>query len=223
MSLSRKVFAKYYYGLATMYKTEVDDMSAELFYRAVSELTNEQFERAVNEYIKYAKWMPQPSEIRELALGSEAARAYKAWNLVEKVMNLAGSEDVQFSDPHITGAIELLGGWQKLGMMTDEEFKYAKMEFRKLYPHAYSKNILQGRISLENAMNGYNREELARVTYDNIKIYVNGKLKQTISLEGKSSAAIESKKEPYKAEIDITDMIDKIADDTDVSPKEEDK
>lgn len=198
------VFKKNMDGLSMLFNYKIDPVLYEIYYRALQSLSDEEFVRAVNILVKRNKFMPKPAEILEVARGNREAITEQAWQTLVKAINIVGVyEDVQFEDKYLAGSVELLGGWQKLCNMTEEDFKYAHVTFRKIYgEHARTKPF-RGIVSIENEQKGYKHRELAIVKKDGIEHYKDGELVQIPH----KKPEIEGE---YKAEVSVKELVDKL-------------
>lgn len=85
-------------------------------------------------------FFPRPGEIIATIEGDPETRAALAWERVCRAMHHVGSDaPITFDDPALHAAIELLGGWEVVGMwsVTHEidELGFKGVEFRRLYKH----------------------------------------------------------------------------------------
>src|SRR5260370_24853503 len=88
-----------------------------LYFKALADLSIEQFEAAVEILARTScrYGMPKPVEIREAALGSPGDQAVLAWERVLTALRHHGRYvSVDFTDPVIHRVIADLGGWPKL-------------------------------------------------------------------------------------------------------------
>ena len=102
-------------------------------------------EAAVGRALRECRFMPVPSELRELS-GEPSAqdRATLAWDCVLKSVHLGPYKHVSFSDDRIINAtIRNLGGWPMfLSRFTDAEAeKWVRKEFMDTYRSLHRSNV----------------------------------------------------------------------------------
>lgn len=155
--LNNKIFSEHYKGLAMLLHGKIDGIVMEFYYRAVQDLSDDDFIRAVNIAAKKYDFMPTPSQLLKCVHGSEMVRAEKAWEKVMIAVNRFGAyESIHFQDGKINEAIRLIGGWVRICLADYEELKYLKHEFLGLYPGCRGENkALLGIVAKENLKNGY--------------------------------------------------------------------
>jgi hypothetical protein len=95
-------------------------------------------EKATAAALQKCKFMPTPSELRELSGasgGSFEAMAELAWHTLDKaVRSLGPDKSVNFHDGAINATVRLLGGWQCVCDKPREEFdKWTRKEFIATY------------------------------------------------------------------------------------------
>lgn len=93
-------------------------------------------EHAARRAIAERRFMPVPSELRELAgVMSPEDRAILAWGAVAKAVARHGYYDsVDFDDKIINAAIRNLGGWTEIAVrFNEEEEKWARKDFERVY------------------------------------------------------------------------------------------
>jgi len=140
--LNEKIFAEYFTVLCEVFKTASTKLLLEVYYRALQELSDEEYKNAVSLIIKERvyKGLPLPAEILEKAKGNDSDRAIIAKDKLKLAMRTYGAyRTVIFDDPVLHKVIESIGGWVKANTMDIEDLeKYMKFEFEKVY-RAYTK------------------------------------------------------------------------------------
>ena len=99
-------------------------------------LTAAQVESAVAKAMRGSKFMPTPSELRELSGElSTTDRPRLAWDEFERaVVSIGGYKSPDFADPLINATIRHLGGWQRCCELPAEEFdKWLRKDFEATY------------------------------------------------------------------------------------------
>lgn len=129
--------------LCEMFSREPSKFLLQGYYMVLQSLTEEQFERAIENILadrKYNK-LPLPAEIKEMVLGKAEDKAIMALDKLEKGMARIGKyNSAVFDDPLIHAVVETMGGWIKLCSMEWEEWKFARKDFERIYK-AYMANF----------------------------------------------------------------------------------
>jgi hypothetical protein len=136
-------------------------------------LTVEQIEQGVNRALKTCKFMPAPSELRELAGDLKGQdRAVKAWMALELAIVRQGAyRTVDFDDPVINATVRSLGGWERVCTTDAKEFDtFTRQKFIAAYTSLYAAGVgeeeaapLQGIFDRENARLGYPPQEPQKI------------------------------------------------------------
>lgn len=99
---------------------EITKAVHEAYHLALSDLTDEQLERAVVEAARTLKWFPKVAELREIAAGQavQCAGVTTAAEAIEKIyeqIRVIGSYgNPTFTDPLLTRVVVAMGGWRAL-------------------------------------------------------------------------------------------------------------
>lgn len=148
-------------ALAELCDTPMPETKLGLYFKALADLSIEQFEAAVEILARTScrYGMPKPVEIREAALGSPGDQAVLAWERVLTALRYHGGYvSVDFQDPVIHRVIEDLGGWPKLCDLPADpkEQAHRQQDFVKLF-RVYQVKLpgrapayLPGRSEIEN-------------------------------------------------------------------------
>jgi hypothetical protein len=127
-----KAFIEILSIMAQYYNVEKSKAVLNLYWETLNNLTIEQFKIRANELVKTNKFFPAISEFLEIENKDE--KGIKAWQKVLYAFKVIGCyKSVQFDDPVIHSAIEMLGGWRRFNEMTIEERKWAEKDFYKYY------------------------------------------------------------------------------------------
>ena len=108
---------------------------ARLYHVALADLSIEQVEHAISNAIRYGKWMPQPSELREAVVGTLEDRAeIEAGKVWEAIARHGGYSPVAFDDP-VTSAVVLrgFGGWGALCRGAEGNQTWFRKDFVRRY------------------------------------------------------------------------------------------
>ncbi|MCI0488968.1 MAG: hypothetical protein L0229_20440 [Blastocatellia bacterium] len=130
------------YALGEVFGKDMTGNLIELYFKALSDLSVEEFERAANLAIGECKFFPKPVELRERLTGTASDMAAAAWECAISAYRKAGYwQSVIFVDPHIGAAIvSAFGGWvgfsESLYVLSDEMIRAKQKEFEAAYRNA---------------------------------------------------------------------------------------
>ena len=80
------------------------------------------------------QFLPRPADVVKMIDGGSDDAALIAWHKVDRALRTVGPYvTVVFDDPLIHHAVEALGGWIKMGHMTDDDWKFQRGPFVTLY------------------------------------------------------------------------------------------
>ena len=102
-------------------------------------------------------------DLMEALEGSQKDQAVEAWlRVTEAVKSIGNYQSVKFPDPVIHSCIDAMGGWEELGRVTNDEWKWKRKEFETLYPIMARRRehpkILLGTCDRENIGRGFQQE-----------------------------------------------------------------
>ena len=118
--------------------------------------------------IRTKRFFPRVSEMIEIIEGNIESEAELAWlTLKEKMERYGYYKSVSFPENIVIGAVvEAMGGWMKLFDIKEDEEKWVKKEFMKLYPILKKRgkypDRLIGRFELDNKQKGYTEETMLK-------------------------------------------------------------
>lgn len=142
-------FIAYWTATHELYNSKTSDAAIEIAFNALSKFELEDIKRALNEHANTSRFAPKPVDIVELILGDADSTALSAWAKVESALGRVGTySSIVFDDPLIMMCIERIGGWIRLGTLSDEEKNFVKYDFIKLYkgfmgrPISYPKTLI---------------------------------------------------------------------------------
>lgn len=122
--------------LAETYRQKISKATIEAYRIGLRDLPIEAIDRAVQAAIRTSRFMPTPSELRELAgETSPADRAILAWAALGKaVVRIGPYRSPDFDDPIINATVRSLGGWERVCSLGVEEFdKWLQKDFLRTY------------------------------------------------------------------------------------------
>ncbi len=118
--------------LASVFGREVDEPLIDSYWMALGDLSLEDFEAAAKKLVGSAPHFPKPVEFKDLIQDSDADRAEQAWLEVVKLSR--NCQAAKHSDPKAEGVVKGMGGWIRLGAMSEREFHaFAKRDFIDAY------------------------------------------------------------------------------------------
>lgn len=101
---------------------------------ALRDLTDDQLARAVGRALRESKFMPSPSELRDLAGAGTKANALVAWDAVRAAMRKYGYTTSVDLGPLVNAVVRNMGGWRRLDDMATAELDvWGKKEFERVY------------------------------------------------------------------------------------------
>lgn len=161
--LTEKIFNEEFTALEIIFEVKKQNKLKKLYYKALKNLSDDQYKRTIAKCIEEIKYFPKIAEIREKA-GENKDKALEAWLMVEKAMEEVGLyESVKFPDLVIHSAINAMGGWVNMNMHDVDNIKWTKRDFIELYRHLEHKEdypeYLPGLIEQKNYAKGYGHSQ----------------------------------------------------------------
>lgn len=133
--MKKLMIGEYLSMLAEIFDREVTKSLLRIYETVLEPYSEAACKVALEKAISTCKFFPKPTELLEFLQGPESDRATEAWLEVDKVVKQIGNyATVKFSDPVIMSCIEAMGGWEELGKVTTNEWKWKRKEFENLYP-----------------------------------------------------------------------------------------
>jgi hypothetical protein len=112
----REAFMVLMLGLGETYGEPVSDVRMEIYFHALVDLALNDVRTAANRHVRWQKFFPRPSELREAVQGSTEDRAELAWmNVLQLVRHVGYMGQPVWSDrAQERAALELYGSWRNL-------------------------------------------------------------------------------------------------------------
>jgi hypothetical protein len=126
--LDKKIFSTGVDHLQTYYSRTLDPFARRVWYRHLSQLSDEQFELAVEAAIASKHYLPTPSELVELVQGNSAQIAAEEWEVCLKAAQRGTVDGFMLSDTALQ-ALRAIGGVSGLGMATSDRLPWLRKEF----------------------------------------------------------------------------------------------
>lgn len=131
---NKKKFRELMAALAEVFDKETTETLLAVYWQVLEPFSDEQAIQALNRCLVSCRFFPKPADLLESLQGKEEDRATQAWELVDKTMRQVGNyQSINFGDPKIHRAIEMLGGWPYLGTLDESEWKWKRKEFESAY------------------------------------------------------------------------------------------
>lgn len=124
-------------ALGELYDKKMSDALYDIYYRALSKFTIDQFDKAIDIIVntrKYTKF-PMPADFNEAIQGNPTNKAIEAFTSLWEAIKKHGShKSIEFEDKAIHGIVEHYGGWQKVcSEWQEKDIAWRQKEFVKLY------------------------------------------------------------------------------------------
>lgn len=155
--------AEWLSALGETFDREISDALAEVYSRALSDLTDDELDRGMGLVIRNCRFFPKPVEILEYARGGAAPAKDRALLAFHSVYDGASAYSSIKLDPVTAATIEAMGGWPAFCRPEQDEHWHRK-EFVDLWV-AYDRQretlggprLLMGIHDAENLERGYLR------------------------------------------------------------------
>jgi len=145
-SRDQKRFATAMAIMGECFQKEPSKIMVDMYWKVLQDMDIKAFEDACLTLVNTRKitgTFPMVAEIREAAgggAGAQALGAVIAWDKLMYAIQTHGPyESVEFDDPKIFHVVRALGGWIEMGNWPEEETKWKRKEFERLY-EVYSAN-----------------------------------------------------------------------------------
>ena len=148
--MNRDRFARAMAALGEAFSQEASPAKVELFYKALGDLTIDQFEQAVWTVIntRVTATFPKVAEIRAALTGDSETVAQIALDKAEDAVGTYGAyRCIAFDDPIIHSVLERFGGWVKWCETPVDEMKWIRRDFLRYYQH-YMSQPPEGQVKL---------------------------------------------------------------------------
>jgi Domain of unknown function (DUF6475) len=162
MMKNKTEFLKYMTALSEIKNKPLSQLTIEMYWQTLQEYSDELCIMAFTRAIKEIKFFPQPCELIDFITGADdiSLITMKAWTaVVEAVKSIGNYRSVQFDEPAIHSCIEVMGGWEYFCNATNEEWKWKRIEFEKLFPVMLKKGnhlpYLQGITEQDQRLKNY--------------------------------------------------------------------
>ena len=167
----KKRFAQVMAALGEVFDSGKDTsaLKTEIYFKALAGMSIENIEKAATMIIqtRTVASFPKPAEMIEAIRGTTGDQSAKAWVLIDETMRKYGNYcSVNFGDPKLHRCIELMGGWEYLGKLEENEWKWKRKEFESLYaslPENQGPDYVPGISERVNVAKGYDADPVLQV------------------------------------------------------------
>jgi len=145
-----------------------NELKKEVWVKVLKGYPAEKIMDACIKCIRTGTFFPRVSKMIEFIEGDIESESELAWLLLKEKMDKYGYyQSVSFPENPVIGAvIEAMGGWLKMFDIKEDEEKWVKKEFIKLYPILKKRGIypnrLLGKHEVDNLKAGYNEKYLLK-------------------------------------------------------------
>lgn len=133
----KKRFLTILTGIADYYGKELSEGVISLYWQGLMQYDLPAVEKALWEHTQNpdnGQFMPKIADITRGLQGRTQDQAALAWSKVDTAVRRVGTySDVVFDDPIIHRVISDMGGWIKLGTLTEDDWPFTAREFENRY------------------------------------------------------------------------------------------
>jgi hypothetical protein len=130
-------------ALGEVFDKEVSAAGVKLYWAALKEFSDDQVHEAIHQSVNTLKFIPKPSEIRNLILGGSKEISLTAWGLVIKEIRRTGSYGTPRVNEESKNVIDSIGGWKAICALTYRELEFKAKEFQELYEGKETRGMIQ--------------------------------------------------------------------------------
>lgn len=164
----RDTFTKTIKAFEANYRVKLDKSTIDIYWETLKDYKDEEIKKATIILIKELTFLPRIADIVIIIEGSKEEEAELAWIYLKETIEKDGYyRSVSFPEyPAVGAVVENIGGdWCGfIDMITDEEEKWIKKDFLKIYPIMKKRggfpHKLVGRFELDNLNKGYTEESM---------------------------------------------------------------
>lgn len=129
----------------TLYGKDLTPQALDLWFESLKHYDLAAISGALSAHVRNpdnGQFLPRPADVvRNIEGGSDDA-ALLAWAKVDRALRVVGPyRTVVFDDPLIHYAVAAIGGWIKLGTLSDEDWKYQRIPFATIYRGARMRKV----------------------------------------------------------------------------------
>jgi len=136
---------------------EPSNEAIKLAFDLLKDLSLDEIHRAIGVHCAGSKSHTRitPGDVREIVEGSCEAQAERAWSRLESAVRGVGPwKSVAFDDPILQGVVHEMGGWVKMGEITEHDWKFRRQEFVRRYSDYVKRRAHPGETGLLHGLHG---------------------------------------------------------------------
>ena len=157
-----EMIVKYLSVLAEIHNKKSSETLQMVYLKILKDYSYEQLEVAFDSLLKTVKFYPKPVEIIEAIIGGKEDRSLTAWTkVITAVREYGYYSSIDFGDPLIVRAINLIGGWKIVCHTLTTDMIWVQKEFERIYKNLiilrYSgkSTVVIGHIEMKNKLDGF--------------------------------------------------------------------
>ena len=129
-------------ALSEIFDKKLSAPMIKMYWSTLKEFTDEQVGEAMVQALNSFKFMPKPSEIRELIQGSADDAAVDEWaNILNQIQKI-GSHGKPKLSQESARVVDQLGGWSQLCKLTYRELDFKAKKFEEIYSGKVKKGLV---------------------------------------------------------------------------------
>lgn len=121
----------------TLYGKDLSPTALSIWFEALKHYDLAAIRSALSSHVRNpdnGQFLPRPADVVRAIEGGSDDAALQAWSKVDRAIRRVGTyATVVFDDPLIHYCIASIGGWIKLGTLTEDDWKYQRQPFVTLY------------------------------------------------------------------------------------------
>jgi len=163
-------------AMCEVYEKQLTKAGIRIYFEALAPLTLDEFRIAASKACQMCEYWPRPATILRIARGSSATLqgaekaqelitnqgAFDAWAVVLDRVRSGKWRDGEIGNQPIDHAVRLMGGWYRLGNMTETEITWREKEFVEKFKTKASIERLPAAQASKGALHrlGYNPKKM---------------------------------------------------------------
>ena len=129
----------------TLYGKELSPQALSLWFESLRHYDLPAIRSALSAHVRNpdsGQFLPRPADVVKAIDGGSDDAALLAWAKVDRALRVVGTyATVVFDDPLIHYCVASLGGWIKLGQLSEDDWKYQRQPFATLYRGARGRKM----------------------------------------------------------------------------------
>ena len=129
-------------GLGAIFEKSITESMVKLYWQVLKDFSDDEVHEAINRALITCKFMPKPSELREIIQGSSKDHAVDEWAKVISEMRRTGS----YGNPRLSDVtkkvVDQIGGWSQLCALSYRELEFKGKSFAEIYESKVGKGLI---------------------------------------------------------------------------------